>query len=244
MPYEHMIKKFIETTLKTNQKLKEYIDTKLQPNDLEYEGTKGHGGDKSLNIDLKAEKLFIDALLPFGDIYSEEIGYIKSDKSSKIKDAKIIIDPLDGSDNFLSGLKYYGTSVALQIDGDTKVGIVYNLVDGSYIYKDEKGFINNQNNTRDIIPKIGIFERAYIYPSISQKLIQNYYKYRSPGAIALSLANAENYNFVLFGGSMREFDLEAALYINNHLNVYKTEQFLLLSKNIKIFNEIKEIIKE
>lgn len=238
-----MFKNFINKTLETNQKLKNYIDNHLSLEDLKYNGTLGFGGDKSLNIDIKAEKFFIDSLLEYGDIYSEEVGYIKSDKDIKIKDAKIIIDPLDGSDNFISGLRYYGTSVALQIKGITKVGIVYNLLDGSYILKDENGVIS-KTKSRITIPKLGVFERAYMYPKLCEKLSKHGKKFRSPGAVALSLAEAENFEFVLFAGDMREFDLEAALYINNHLNIYKTEEFLMLSKNIQTFNEIKEIIKE
>lgn len=238
-----MYKDFIQTVLKINQKLKIYIDTKLQNEDLEYCGTTGYGGDNSLNIDIKAEKLFINDLICFADIYSEEIGLIKSKDKSKIKDAKIIIDPLDGSDNFLSNLSYYGTSIALQINGITKVGIVYNLVDSTYIIKDENNKITT-NKREYAKAKIGIFERAYKFPNICKKLYDKNIKYRSPGAVALSLADAKNYNFVLFGGDMRSFDLEAGLYINNDLNLYKTDHFLLLAKNIKIFNEIKEIIKE
>lgn len=238
-----MIEKFINTTLEVNLKLKNYIDNELKKEDLEYEGSLGFGGDRSLKIDLIAEKFFLDALLVFADIYSEEIGLVKSKSKNKIKDAKIIIDPLDGSDNFVSGLKYYGSSVALQIGGITKIGIVYNLIDGTYILKDENGKVKKSKKLITI-PKLGVFERAYRYPEICKNLSENGIKFRSPGAVALSLADAENFMFVLFAGEMREFDLEAALYINNHLNVYRSNQFLLLSKNIEIFNEIKEIIKE
>ncbi len=238
-----MYNHFIETVLKTNKYLKNYIDNHLSQQDIEYNGTIGYGGDKSLNFDIKAEKRFIYELMPFGDIYSEESGLTISEDPNKIKGARIVIDPLDGSDNFLSGLKYYGTSVALQIDGETKAAIVYNLVDGTYIIKDEKGVVNT-NRSISAISKMAVFERSYKYPKICEKLYEKGIKHRAPGAVALSLANAQNYSFVLFGGKLRSFDLEAALFINSNLNIYKNEEFLLLAKNIEIFNEIKEIIKE
>ncbi len=235
------MKKFIQACLEANKELKNYIDTELTKEDLEYGGTIGYGGDNSLNIDLKAEQIFIDHLLPFGDIYSEERGLIKSNSTLKIKNSTFIIDPLDGSDNFLSDLKYYGTSVALQIDGITKLGVVYNLVNGTYIAKDMDGKI--YTNKREVTnSKIGIFERAYKFPEICQKFYDKNIKYRSPGAVALSLADARNYNFVLFGGSMRTFDLEASLYINSDLYIYKSDKFLLLCKNIQIFEKIKNIL--
>ena len=91
--------------------------------------------------------------------------------------------------------------------------------------------------------KIGIFERAYRYPKVCNDLYEKNMKYRSPGAVAISLAFAKNYNFVLFGGDMRSFDIEAALYINNDLHTYKNSNFLLLSKNIKIFDKLKKLLK-
>ncbi len=240
-------KSFIEAVISANTELYSYINTKLSLNDLKASNSIGYGGDKTLNIDLIAENIFIKHLKEFGNIYSEECGKL-SDKNEFL----IIIDPIDGSDNMASSLPYYGTSVALQLDNITIAGFVCNLVTSILIYKafDEK--IVNISLSKSILSpilinensNIGIFERAYNYPLICQKFYENKIKYRSPGAIALSLSNAKNYNFVLIIGTIREFDIAGALYISSDLFTHQTDKFLLISKNKRIFSLIKEILKE
>lgn len=159
---------FTNAVIKANKELYEYINTHMDSSDLEESSTIGYGGDNTLNIDLIAENIFIKHLDSFGDIFSEEAGQLTSNSN-----IKIIIDPLDGSHNFLSGLPYYGTSVALKIDNETKAGYVVNLVNHIMIYK-----VNDILNQIDILnnksidsieiknPQIGIFERAYSYPNV------------------------------------------------------------------------------
>jgi myo-inositol-1(or 4)-monophosphatase len=237
---------FIKAVILANKEVFLYINNKLTIEDLNYSEKIGFGGDKTLNIDLIAENIFIKNLEVFGNIYSEECGKLSNDKKFDI-----VIDPLDGSDNFSSNLPYYGTSVALVIGNETIAGFVCNLVNGVLTYRAFDGdiksvyFCENRNNlivSKD--KKIGIFERAYSYPQICTELRHKKLKFRSPGAVALSLCNAKNYHFVLFAGNIREFDILASLYICNELFLHKTEKFVLIAENKQIFYQIKEIIKE
>ena len=238
---------FIKAVLSSNKELYTYIHTNLNSNDLSYSNTIGYGGDNSLNIDLYAEELFIKYLKTFGNIYSEECGFIDAQS-----DYNIIIDPIDGSDNFMSNLPYYGTSIALKYKDDIIAGFVYNLATDIMIYKAFESDVLSiklcSSSKIDLnikrVSKIGIFERAYAYPKICQKLYTNKIKFRSPGAVALSLSNAKNYDFVLFCADIREFDIAASLYICSDLFIYKTHKNLLISKNKQKFELIKEIIKE
>lgn len=240
-------KDFIEAVILANKELYSYINTNLSLNDYEYTNITGFGGDNSLKMDLIAENIFIKYLEKFGNIYSEECGL-----KSKNKEFTIIIDPLDGSNNFYSNLPYYGTSVALQKDGITIAGFVTNLVSSIIKYRAFEDEIKYFSLIKDeeIVPlygiktKISVFERAYEYPKICQKLSQNSIKFRSLGAVALSLCDAKNYDFVLYCGNIREFDIAASLYINRDLYIYKTDKSLLLSKNKQRFDLIKEFIKE
>lgn len=100
---------FIEAVILANKELHTYINKNLSLNDYEYTNTTGFGGDNSLKMDLIAENIFIKYLENFGNIYSEECGLLNTNK-----EFTIVIDPLDGSNNFYSSLPYYGTSVALQ----------------------------------------------------------------------------------------------------------------------------------
>ena len=121
---------FIEAVILANKELHTYLNTNLSLNDYEYTNTFGFGGDNSLKIDLIAENIFIKHLEQFGNIYSEECGLKTTNK-----EFTIIIDPLDGSNNFYSNLPYYGTSVALQKDEITIAGFITNLVTGIITYR-------------------------------------------------------------------------------------------------------------
>lgn len=239
-------KLFTKAVIKANKQIYEYINTHMSFNDLNETSNIGYGGDKTLKIDLVAENIFIKHLSCFGDIFSEEAGEI-SNKSN----IKIIIDPLDGSDNFASGLQYYGTSVAVKENNNYIAGYVCNLATAVLNYRDNKNIFKINILTNKILEdfensntKISIFERAYAYPKIARILEKNSIKFRSPGAAAISLANARNYDFVLFAGKLREFDIAASLYINKDLYVYEKDEFLIITKNYTSLVSIKEILKD
>ena len=236
---------FTKSVIEANKELYEYINTHMSSNDLEKSNTIGYGGDNSLKIDLIAEEIFIKHLSSFGDIYSEEVGLLSS-KSN----IKIVIDPIDGSHNFQNSLPYYGTSVALKIDDETKAGYVTNLANATIIYKTTKdikyqSLVTNKELTffEQKEPEIGVFERAYAYPNVTKMLFENKIKFRSPGAAALSLASARNFSFVIFAGKVREFDIAAGLYISGNLFIHQDDEFLIVTKNKQILLLIKEIIK-
>ncbi|NVJ54139.1 MAG: hypothetical protein HWD90_10605 [Campylobacteraceae bacterium] len=236
---------FTNAVINANKELYGYINTHMTQSDLEESSQIGFGGDKTLNIDIIAENIFIKYLSSFGDIFSEEVGSV-SDTSN----IKIIIDPLDGSHNFASGLEYYGTSVAVKEDDEYIAGYVCNLCTAVLIYRENEDinkinilteqFLSSYENSN---PNISIFERAYAYPKIAEKFKENSIKYRSPGAAALSLVNSRNYKFVLFAGKLREFDIAASLYINKDLHIFKNDEFLIITKNYSNLLLIKEIIK-
>ena len=240
-------KTFIEAVILANKELYTYINTNLSSKDYEYTNTTGFGGDNSLKMDLLAENIFIKHLEKFGNIYSEECGQLSSNK-----EYTFVIDPLDGSNNFYSKLPYYGTSVALQKDGKTIAGFVTNLVSAILTYRAFDEEVKQVSlidlKELDLIEvkktKISIFERAYKYPEICEKLHENNIKYRCLGAVALSLSDTRNYDFVLYAGEIRIFDIAAALYICNDFFIHKTDKFLLICKNKEKFELIKEFIKE
>lgn len=108
----------------------------------------GASGDKTYHIDRVAEDLIISGLEKTGEgftIISEEIGT----KDIRGGGRKVLIDPIDGSRNAISGIPFYSTSIALA-DGDTvgdiELAYVVNLVNGDEFWA-EKGkgaFLNGQ----------------------------------------------------------------------------------------------------
>jgi len=207
---------------------------------------KGEGGDVTHGIDQFAEDVFVKRLGKYGRIYSEESGYIGQG------DHLITIDPLDGSDNFLSRFPYYGTSVALENEaGDMKVGIVVNLPAKTIFLKTKNLFLTADLFTlkmQEVVanpnPKIGIFERAYRSLVNAEKLKRAQVKYRAPGAVALSLAMAKDVSFVIMEGVLRDFDIKAGLFMCEGLYQHKTNDLTIICHHENIFEQLKKILLE
>ncbi len=101
-------------------------------------------GDFVTNCDKKVEKILIDELLkarPGYSILSEEIGEINNDDSFKW-----IIDPIDGTSNFLHGVPHFAISVGLEHNKEIICGIIYDPIKDE-MFAAEKGngsYLNNQ----------------------------------------------------------------------------------------------------
>ncbi len=199
----------------------------------------GYGGDRSLNIDLIAEKILIKKLSEFGNIYSEEAGFIDNGK-----DKKIIIDPIDGSYNVSNSIPYFGTSIYFE---DT-ASVVVNLSNGDYFVRDENGkkFDNlfrkpfNASFRHDVI----LFEKAYQNPDIVEKLHNRGLKFRAPGALSLSLCYGEAGKAVIYKGEIREFDIAAAKFYNSDCFWHFEDDLIVMSPKFEDLEEILSIIKE
>ncbi len=206
---------------------------------------RGAGGDMTYGIDRLAEDIFIKHLQKFGKIYSEEAGYVGSGENC------IIIDPLDGSDNFLSNFPYYGTSLAYKIEDKTVAGVIVNLANNMIYIKTPHQHMYSTLSSLDFkkivknrISKIGIFERAYRSQIYADKLKKNKIKYRIPGAVALSLALGYEALFVILEGEMREFDVAAGLYMCSDLYQHKTNDLTIICQEENLFEKLKNILLE
>ena len=235
---------FIEAALAANREIFQLLHIKGLSASQHQSFDIGAGGDRSAGIDLEAEKIFIQYLLPFGTIVSEESGVIENPTSS----VRIILDPIDGSDNLLSHLPYYGTSIAYFENEKCTKAIITNLANGDLFIKDEKGLRQGklEKNTFNLVTcntfsKVGIFERSYCSKQAHDKLQSVHIKYRSPGAFALSLAYAHDVSFVLYEGKMRSYDVEAGLFMCEDLYTFCEEDIFLVSKDKEIFDKIKSL---
>jgi len=194
-------------------------------------------------MDTIAEDIFIKHLKKYGRIDSEECGIYGDGEY------KIIIDPLDGSDNFKSNLPYFGSSVALEVHGDVKVGLVANLANGTLFLKTETSFkstklesIKFQDVKINPYASVGIFERAYASQKYAKKLKDSRYKYRSSGAVALSLAYTNQVQFFIYEGEMRSFDVAAGLFMCEGLYQHKEKDLTILCSQLNHFKKLKKIL--
>ena len=101
-------------------------------------------GDFVTMTDKMVEKILIDELQKARSNYSilsEEIGEIKNDE-----EFRWIIDPIDGTSNFLHGIPHFGISVALEKNKEIICGITFDPIKNE-IFSTEKGsgsYLNNQ----------------------------------------------------------------------------------------------------
>ena len=101
-------------------------------------------GDFVTASDKKVEKILIDELKnarPNYSILSEEAGEIK-----KEDEFKWIIDPIDGTSNFLHGIPHFAISIGLEHKNEIICGIVYDPIKDE-MFTAEKGngaYLNNQ----------------------------------------------------------------------------------------------------
>ncbi|PAF47412.1 hypothetical protein BKH41_07470 [Helicobacter sp. 12S02232-10] len=237
---------FIEASIQASRQIIEILSQRK----LEYmqEHQIGAGGDVSLGADLISEEIFTKHLLPIANIDSEESGYIQGNGKNVV-----VLDPLDGSDNYISNIPYYGASVALcDESGQTKEAIIINFCSQTAYFDLGEGirFVKLSDCLTTPIPqsslpaKCGIFEKAYSNPDLATKLFEQKIKFRSLGASAISLAYAHYANFMLFGGKIRKYDSKAGLFLCRHLWIKSSEHFLLVSRNKQIFDMILKIAKK
>ena len=97
------------------------------------------------NADTKAEKIIIEELKkakPNYSILSEEDG----SETNKDKDNVWIIDPIDGTTNFLHGVPHFAISIALKSGDEIISGLIYDPIKDEMFYaeKNNGSFFNNK----------------------------------------------------------------------------------------------------
>ena len=97
------------------------------------------------NSDLKAEKIIIEELIkarPDYSIISEENGIIKNNDNKNTW----IIDPIDGTVNFLHGIPHFATSIALKYENEIITGLIFDPIKDEMFYaeKNNGAYLNNK----------------------------------------------------------------------------------------------------
>ena len=96
------------------------------------------------NSDKKTEKVLINELTKNKKKYSilsEEIGFIKNDDNDYVW----VIDPIDGTTNFLHGIPHFCISIGLKFKDQIISGIIFDPIKNEIFYaeKNQGAFFNN-----------------------------------------------------------------------------------------------------
>jgi myo-inositol-1(or 4)-monophosphatase len=110
---------------------------------VEYKGT----NDLVSYVDKTAERILVDKLF----FLIPEAGFITEENTLSINDKDYcwIIDPLDGTTNFIHGLNCFCVSVALMYKNEVVLGVVHEVVSDEcfYAWKDGGAYCNNNKIT-------------------------------------------------------------------------------------------------
>ena len=190
------------------------------------------------NADIKAEKIIIEELKkarPNYSIISEENGVEKNKDESNFW----IIDPIDGTTNFLHGVPHFAISIGLQSNNEMVCGLIYDPIKDELFYaeKNHGAYFNNQrirvSKKREIDECLFAVGKGKYNPDLI---------YRRSGSAALDLAYVASGRFDgYFQDNLNLWDIAAGIIIVKEAGGIINEIDLSSLKNIKVLASSAEI---
>jgi myo-inositol-1(or 4)-monophosphatase len=150
-------------------------------------------GDYVSQADRRAEEIVhaeLSRVRPGYGFLMEERGEIEGvDKTHRW-----IVDPLDGTMNFLHGIPHWSVSIALEMDGELIAGVIYDPIKDEMFWA-EKGlgaYMNNRRITvagRQLLTDTAVSIQTQSHSSVEgmQELLQSGMLVRSMGSTCLDL---------------------------------------------------------
>jgi myo-inositol-1(or 4)-monophosphatase len=194
MQYTQIVNKVVEVAKNAGSFIREQRKT-FDPSKIEYKGL----NDLVSYVDKTAEQIIVaglEEILP-------EAGFITEEKT-KTKLAERfnwIIDPLDGTTNFIHGLPVFSVSIALKEYDELVVGVVYEVNQDECFYasKGAPAYLNGKEIKVSSNPTVATsllatgfpyydFTRQPAYINLFTELMKNSHGLRRMGSAAVDLA--------------------------------------------------------
>ncbi|WP_179414038.1 inositol monophosphatase family protein [Mucilaginibacter sp. E4BP6] len=260
MQYTQITNKVIEVAKKAGNFIREQRKT-FDPAKIEYKGL----NDLVSYVDKTAEQIIVaglEEILP-------EAGFITEEKT-KTKTAdrfNWIIDPLDGTTNFIHGLPVFSVSIALKEYGELVSGVVYEVNQDECFYasKDSPAYLNGKEiKVSDIDSVAGSllatgfpyydFTKQAAYINLFTELMKNSHGLRRMGSAAVDLAYTACGRFEAFYEyNLNAWDVAAGIIIvkqagGNVINFSGGDEVIdtreLVATNGKITGELLDYIQK
>ncbi|KOO04079.1 inositol-1-monophosphatase [Vibrio nereis] len=144
------------------------------------ESTQKGTNDFVTNVDKEAEAIIIDTIkasYPEHCIIAEENGVIEG----KDKEVQWIIDPLDGTTNFVKGLPHFSVSIAVRFKGKTEVACVYDPMQNE-LFTAQRGSGAQLNNARIRVKQLKDLQGTVLatgFPFKQKQHSESYFKIMS-----------------------------------------------------------------
>lgn len=164
--------------------------------DLEVK-TKGSPLDLVTQVDLASEAALRTILAPSGvPVQAEEGGGAEGARD------RWIVDPLDGTMNFVHGFPFYAVSIALLLDGELRVGVIYDPTRDE-LFEAERGqgarlngqpiAVSARRSLADALVASGFpardrAQKASWYLGFVEEMLHRAHGFRRAGAASLDLA--------------------------------------------------------
>ena len=191
------------------------------------------------NADLKTEKIIIDELKrakPNFSIISEENGV----ENNKDKKNTWIIDPIDGTVNFLHGIPHFAISIALRSGHEIISGLIFDPIKDEIFYaeKNNGAFFNNQ---RIRVSKKNEINDCLFVTGGKLKTEPNI-PYRKSGCAALDMAYVASGRYDgYFQKNLNIWDIAAGIIIIKEAGGIVNEIDATICNNIEIISSTPDI---
>jgi myo-inositol-1(or 4)-monophosphatase len=194
MKLSQIINQVIDVSKEAGQFIRQERKT-FNPDKIEYKGL----NDLVSYVDKTAEEKIVAGL----ELILPEAGFITEEKTSNKLGNRYnwIIDPLDGTTNFIHGLPTFSVSIALQEYDEPVLGVVYeiNLDECFYAHQDAPAYLNgteikvsNRPTIADSLIATGFpyydFTKQQAYIELFTELMRNCHGLRRLGSAAVDLA--------------------------------------------------------
>jgi len=200
------------------------------------------------NSDLKTEKIIIDELKkarPNYSILSEEEGI----EYNKDKNNTWLIDPIDGTINYLHGVPHFAISIALKSHDQIIAGLIYDPIKDEMFYaeKNNGAYLNNQ--------RIKVSKRNKIddclFAAGSKIGYDKELLVRKSGCAALDMAYVASGRYDgYFQKNLNLWDVAAGIIILkeaggilNEINLSRINDLKIIASNNSINNKLIEKLK-
>ena len=184
------------------------------------------------NSDKKTEKIIITELMKSRKNYSiisEEIGEVKNSD----KDNVWIIDPIDGTTNFMHGIPHFAISIALKSNDEIISGLIFDPIKNEIFYAEKNNGAYFNNHRIRVSKKRDIKECLFATggkDEITTKLIT-----RRTGSAALDLAYVGSGRFDgYFQKKLNIWDIAAGLVIVKEAGGKINDMDYSKNKNINV----------
>ena len=191
------------------------------------------------NSDLKTEKIIIEELKkakPNYSIISEENGI----ENNKDKNNTWIIDPIDGTVNFLHGIPHFAISIALKSNDEIISGLIFDPIKNEMFFAEKNNGAFFNNHRVRVSKKNQISDCLFVTGGKIKNEID--VQYRKSGCAALDMAYVASGRYDgYFQQNLNLWDIAAGIILVKEAGGITNEIDLSIIENIKIIASSSDI---